>query len=112
MVADRGLEVGESEVARSARSADLARGRAIHDTRNPQPDTLAPKFPGGEGGIGFALLRGFAPILADCLFGLKVLTEPKGSHPSTGGNGEGRPGLLEFLLEMIEPTVIWRHFYL
>jgi hypothetical protein len=32
---------------------------------------------GGEGGIGFALLRGFAPILADCLFGLKALTEPK-----------------------------------
>jgi hypothetical protein len=37
---------------------------------------------GGEGGIGSALLRGFAPILADCLFGLKALTEPKGSHPS------------------------------
>jgi len=43
---------------------------------------------------------------------------PKGPHrtqgfsPSTGGNGEGRPGLLEFLLEMIEQTVIWRHFYL
>ena len=56
---------------------------------------------GGEGGIGFAVLRGFAPILADCLFGLKALTEPKGSHPS--GEQKGSVGLA-WLGKFIEPV--------
>ena len=51
------------EAARLARSANPTRGKAIHDTRNPQPDTrVSLKFiPGGGEGIG-SLRSGQSPV--------------------------------------------------
>ena len=42
------------------------------DGPNPKKACLSgSNLAGGEGGIGSAALRGFAPILTDCLFGLR-----------------------------------------
>ncbi len=82
-------------VGRGHRTAGFMRGGYI--TPNPAPpqwffgfsrsarvlNDVSRRFclAGGEGGIGSATLRGFAPILTDCLFGLQP-SPNLGSHPS------------------------------